>query len=95
MSYLSIIDKLKNSKSGDLNEWSLQEKKELLELYKIISQKEEQIFDLIYSFHGCDTFEDIFRDYELNYLSDKTEGVKIALKEINNEIKNQNKNDQN
>ena len=35
------------------------------------------------------------KDYELNYLSDKTEGVKIALKEINNEIKNQNKNDQN
>ncbi len=95
MSYLSIIEKLKNSKSGNLNQLTLEEQKELLEIYKIISQQEEQIFDLIYSYHGCDSFEDIFRDYNSNYLSDKTEGVKIALKKINNQIKNQNKNDQN
>ena len=59
--------------------WSWDEKKELLELYLLISQKESHIFDLIYGFHGCDSWEDMFRDYDTFLLTEKAEGVKVAL----------------
>jgi hypothetical protein len=60
--------------------WSWEEKKELLELYLLISQKESHIFDLIYGFHGCDSWEDMFRDYNTFELNEKAEGVKVAIK---------------
>ena len=75
-----IIDKL--SKAEDLKNWSLEDKKKLLELYLIISQKETDIFDLIYYYHGCDSWEDIFRDYDPRYLEDKKIGVEVAIKEL-------------
>ena len=75
-----IIDKL--SKAEDLKNWSLEDKKKLLELYLIISEKETHIFDLIYYYHGCDSWEDIFRDYDPRYLEDKKIGVEIAIKEL-------------
>lgn len=59
----------------------------ILDLYLILSKKETQIFNLIYSYHGCDSWEDIFRDYDEKYLEDKTTGVEIAINEINEEIK--------
>ncbi len=65
------------------NNWTLEERKKLLELYFIISKKESHIFDLIYNYHGCDSWEDIFRDYDKVYLKDKEIGVKIAIDEIN------------
>lgn len=89
-----IINKLKETNKYD--NWTLEEKKRLLELYLIISKKESSIFDLIYSYHGCDTWEDIFRDYDKNYIKDKKYGVKIAIKEINDRIKNEkNENNEN
>jgi hypothetical protein len=77
----NIIEKLsKLSMSDDAwNNWTLEEKRKLLELYYIISQKETQIFNLIYRFHGFDTYESIFRDYDPQYLQDKIEGVEEAI----------------
>jgi len=69
-----------------LDQWSLEEKKRLLEIYLIISKKESQIFDLIYRYHGCDSWEDIFRDYNKTDLDDKAKGVEIAINEINERI---------
>lgn len=83
-----IINKLNSSKS--LENWTLEEKKQLLEIYYIVSKKESKIFDLIYSYHGCDSWEDIFRDYNINDLRDKKIGVKIAIdgiKEVMKETK--------
>ena len=77
---VNIIEKLKNDDSFET--WTLDEKKQLLEIYYIISTKEDIIFDLIYSYHGCDSWEDIFRDYDVNYLKDKASGVEIAIDEI-------------
>jgi hypothetical protein len=75
-----IVDKLKNLRESDeWRNWTTEEKKKLLELYLIISKKEGQIFDLIYRCHRCDTWEDIFRDYSMDYLQDKENGVKDAL----------------
>ena len=37
------------------NHWSLEEQQKLLEIYYIISKKEDHIFDLIYRYHGCDS----------------------------------------
>jgi hypothetical protein len=79
----NIIDKLtkiQNNTSWD--NWTLEEKKLLLDIYFIISKKETHIFHLIYSFHGCDTWEDIFRDFDTRYLEDKTTGIEIAINEI-------------
>ena len=63
-------------------DWSVDEKRKLLEMYYIISKKESHIWDLIYSYHGCDSWEDIFRDYKKRYLRDKADGVKVALDEL-------------
>ena len=50
-----------------------------MELYYIISKHESKIFDLIYLYHECDSWEDIFRDYDLFLLDEKKRGVKIAI----------------
>ena len=79
----NIIDKLsKTEDDNSLNNWSLEEMKKLLDIYLIISKKETHIFDLIYYYHGCDSWEDIFRDYEPRYLEDKKIGVEVAIKEL-------------
>ena len=87
-SFEHIIDKLtKIEDKTSLKNWSLEEKKQLLDIYFILSKKESHIFDLIYEYHGCDSWEDIFRDYDSNYLEDKTIGVEIAINEIVEKIK--------
>ena len=89
-SFENIIDKLtKIEDKTSWKNWSLEEKKKLLDIYFIISKKETHIFDLIYNYHGCDSWEDIFRDYDSKYLEDKTIGVEIAINEIVEKIKSQ------
>jgi len=85
----NIIEKLKQLKDNDnkkdkkaFDNWSLEEKEQLIDLYWLISKKESYIFDLIYQYHGCDSWEDIFRDYKIRFLKDKADGVEIALEEI-------------
>jgi len=58
-----------------------------LDIYLIISKKENHIFKLIYGYHGCDSWEDIFRDYDRQYLKDKATGVEIAINEITEQQK--------
>lgn len=87
-----IIEKLLQIEDRDtaFNDWSLEEKKNLLEIYVVLCKKETHIFDLIYKYHGCDSWEDIFRDYDKTYLQDKTQGVEIAIKEIQERIEENN-----
>jgi hypothetical protein len=80
-----ILEKL-NKTTNFWSEWTLNEKKELLEIYYILSKKERHIYDLIYSYHGCDSWEDIFRDYSRSFLIDKAEGVEIAIEAIKCEL---------
>jgi len=85
----NIIDKLKKELIGflvDLDDLRLEDLKKLLEIYLIISEREAEIFDVIYRFHGCDSWEDIFRDYSNRYLEDKAEGVQIAIEGIQKKI---------
>ena len=79
------LDKIKDNKNP-FNSWSLDEIKQLLDIYFIISKKETHIFKLIYSYHGCDSWESIFRDYNINYLKSKTNGVEVAIKEVMRQI---------
>ena len=85
-----IIEKL-NQTSNEENlygcDWSLEEMKKLLDIYLALSRKESDIFDLIYRWHGCDSWEDIFRDYSYRYLEDKAEGVEVAIEEITEALK--------
>ena len=84
----NIIDKLtKIEDNNSCDNWTLEEKKKLLDIYFIISKKEAHIFNLIYNYHGCDSWEDIFRDYKSKYLEDKTIGVEIAIDEIVEQMK--------
>ena len=79
------LDKIKDNKNA-FDSWSLDEIKQLLDLYLIISKKETHIFKLICNYHGCDSWEDIFRDYNIKYLEDKADGVEIAIKEVIEQI---------
>ena len=79
------LDKIKDNKNP-FNSWSLDEIKQLLDIYFIISKKETHIFKLIYSYHGCDSWEVIFRYYNINYLESKTNGVEVAIKEVMEQI---------
>jgi hypothetical protein len=84
----NIIDKLTKIEDNNCwQNWTLEEKKKILDIYFIISKKETHIFNLIYNYHGCDSWEDIFRDYDSNYLEDKTTGVEIAINEIVEKMK--------
>lgn len=60
-----------------------EEKIELLkkELSKI--EHEINISNLIYSFHECDSYEDIFRD-NIPRLEDKKSGIEVAIKNATN-----------
>jgi hypothetical protein len=79
-----IIKKLEEIQDEtEFNSWSLEDIQKLLKIYLIISKKEEHIFNLIYRYQGCDSWEDIFRDYDINYLQSKTDGVEVAINEIN------------
>jgi hypothetical protein len=79
------LNQINDIKKG-FNTWSLEEQKQLLDIYFIISKKEAHIFKLIYTYHGCDSWEDIFRDYDVKYLEDKAIGVEIAIQGITEQI---------
>ena len=79
------LDQIKDNKKA-FDNWSLEEQKQLLDIYFIFSKKETHIFNLIYKYHGCDSWEDIFRDYKIKYLKDKADGVEIAIKEVTEQI---------
>jgi hypothetical protein len=83
-----LLEKLNQIKDNEhaFNSWSLEEQKQLLEIYLIISKKETHIFKLICNYHECDSWEDIFRDYDENMLEDKAVGVEIAIKGIAEQI---------
>lgn len=86
----NIIEKLKQMDDENAwTNWCLKEKQQLLDIYFIISKKETHIFNLIYAYHGCDSWEDIFRDYNEKYLKDKAIGIEIAIDEITEQIKEQ------
>jgi hypothetical protein len=79
------LNQIKDNKQG-FDNWSLEEQKQLLDIYLIISKKETHIFKLIYRYHGCDSWEDIFRDYDIKILEDKAVGVEIAIEGITEQI---------
>ena len=83
-----LIEKLNGVKDDRdaFKDWSLEEIHKLLNIYLIISKKEGQLFKLIYRYHGCDSWEDIFRDYDRRYLRDKADGVEVALKGVMEEM---------
>ena len=85
----SIIEKLSKMEYSKKmwNNWSLEEIKTLLEIYHVFVKKECDIFDLIYHHHGCDTYEDIFRDYDEQLIIDKALGVQEAIVNINENLK--------
>ena len=89
----NIINKLNstkvNSKEKFWFNWTLEEEKQILELYLIFSKKESHIFDLIYRNHHCDSWEDIFRDYNPRYLEDKKVGVEVAIEYLDEHSQNE------
>ena len=89
-----IIEKLKQMKTNNSSwsEWDLKEIKKLLGIYLVISKNEAAIYELIYGYHGCDSWEDIFRDFNPNHLDDKATGVEVALEQVDELIKSNEKN---
>ena len=79
---LEKLSKVDGKATDAWEDWTNDEKKQLLELYWLLSKKEHQIFKLIYGFHGCDTWEDIFRDFDRQYLHEKAVGVELAIETL-------------
>ena len=87
-----VIEKLKRIDANDrraFDNWSLEEIRKLLNIYYIFSTKEHCILDLIYTYHECDSFEEIFRDYDIINLQDKSVGIEIAIDNITEDINKQ------
>ena len=61
----------------------LEETLELLKKEIIKIDHEINISKLIYSFHDCDSYEDLFRD-NIPALEDKRFGIEIAIKNATN-----------
>ena len=76
---LEKLEKLKDDCDTKWVDWDAKEKLNLLKMYYIICKKEHMIFDLIYTTHWCDSWEDIFRDYSRRDLKDKVKGVQVAI----------------
>jgi hypothetical protein len=79
-----ILEKLENLKETKefFLKWSSEEKIKMLKMYHIFCKKEAEIFNLIYGYHENNLWEDIFKDYNPNLIQDKTEGVKIAIENL-------------
>lgn len=84
---LEKLQQISNNRDLAWDDWTIQEIQQLLQIYSTISRKEKHIFDVIYRYHECDSWEDIFRDYDMTYLKDKAEGVEIALTEVKRIVK--------
>jgi hypothetical protein len=87
---VSIIEKLNKitDNKNTCKKWNLDEQLKLLNIYLMICKKETFIFDLIWQHHRCDSWEDIFRDYDESYLDDKISGIEVAIESIKESIKN-------
>lgn len=85
----NIMEKLSKlqSNNSSWSDWDLQEIKKLLEIYFVICKNEAAIFDLIYGYHGCDSWEDIFRDFNSDHFDDKASGVQVAIEQVDELIK--------
>jgi len=82
------LGKLSKDQNNVWSNWSVEERRKLLNMYLIIVKNEAHIFDLIWQNHECDSWEDIFRDYDMTYLVDKAVGVEIAIDTLNTEPEN-------
>ena len=80
----NIMEKLNKlqSNNSSWSDWDLKEIKKLLQMYLIICKNEAAICDLIYGYHGCDSWEDIFRDFNPAYCDDKASGVQVAIEQV-------------
>lgn len=78
---LEKLENLKETKEFSLK-WSTEEKIQLLKLYHIFCKKEAELFHLIYANHDCDSWEDIFRDYNPTLIQNKIKGVEIAIENL-------------
>lgn len=83
-----ILEKLERSKKYTYiwRDWTVEEKKKLLETYLVISEKEAEIFDLICLCTGSDTWDNIFRDYTSQDLHDKVDGIEYALAKLEENV---------
>ena len=85
-----IIEKLQtlddNVNKRSFKDWTLVEIKQLLDIYLLFSKKEPHLFKLIYSYHECDSWEDIFRDYDMQQIEDKVSGIQVAIQIVAEQI---------
>lgn len=88
INYFDVIIKLlhldNNLTKNTWNDWTPEEKKNLLQIYLIFCKNENHIFNLVYNNCDCNSYNNIsiFRDYNTRFLEDKAEGIEIAIENI-------------
>ena len=83
---VNVCESLENNDWENILTWSKEKQLEMLKMYHIFSKNEEKIFALIYENHDDDAWEDIFRDYDQEYIEDKAIGVEIAVNNIQDRL---------
>ena len=81
----TLLKKLDDLGNEDIiwRSWTMEEKKMLLELYSLVSRRENHIMSLIHRYRRSDKWEHIFRDYDRNYIHDKSDGVRDTIEYMN------------
>jgi len=83
---LNVCESLENNNWENILTWPKEKQLELLKMYHIFSKNEGKIFALIYDNHEDDAWEDMFRDYDQEYIEDKAIGVEIALNNLQDRL---------
>ena len=86
LSKLLYMNQFESNKYEQWNEWSLEEQKHMLQMYLLIVKNEPNLMDLVYGNHECDSYEDIFRDYDTFELREKSRGIQISIDVMNKKM---------
>lgn len=84
--YTAILQKLSEEMPLRWKSWTREERYTMLKLYYLITKHEASLNDLVYKYIACDSWEDIFRNYDDQLLQDKARGVKIALNHFDEHV---------
>lgn len=83
---LVYMNQFDSNKYEQWSEWSLEDKKHLLQIYLLIVKHEPNLMDLVYGYHESDSYEDIFRDYDTFELREKSRGIQISIDVMNKKM---------
>lgn len=75
--FTPLLQQLSKETNLSWKSWTPEERHTALKLYDLISKHEASFYALVYEYHGCDSWEDLFRDYDREELKEKGVAYKL------------------